>query len=226
MMRIALFIEFEGKKVAVIGGGYVGTTRAKKFSEMGAQVTVFSLNFSEELLKLGEEGKVKLVRKEASELNDELKEFDLVVVAIGDLALNSKFKELSKKYRFLLNLANNAEETEVVVPFEGGKDGIRFAVTTEGKSGVVARKVREIFQKVLENDKTLFVYLNAMEHLKKFMKQKEIPVNARMRIYSILGSSSELMEIAEKGDIEEAKKFVERIAEEKAKDFRGVEDGF
>lgn len=225
-MRIALFIEFEGKKVAVIGGGYVGTTRAKKFSEMGAKVTVFSLDFSEELLKMSREGKIILVKKEASELDEELKGFDLVVVAIGDKDLNGKFKELSKKYRFLLNLANDAEETEVVVPFEGGKNGIRFAVTTEGKSGVVARKVRDLFQNVLENDRTLFVYLNAMEHLKKFMKQKEIPVNARMKIYTIVGSSSELMKIAESGDLEEAKKFVEMIAQEKAKELGGIKDGF
>lgn len=225
-MRVALFIEFEDKKVAVIGGGYVGTTRAKKFLETGAKVTVFSLNFSDELLRLGEEGKVNLVKKEAAELDEELKDFDLVVVAIGDKGLNKKFVDLSKKYRFLLNLANSAEETEVVVPFEGGKNGIRFAVTTEGRSGVVARKVREIFQQVLENDKTIFVYLNAMEHLKKFMKQKDIPVNARMKIYSIVGSSSELWKIAETGKLEEAKKFVEKIAENKALEFRGVENGF
>lgn len=225
-MRIALFIDFQGKKVAVIGGGYVGTTRAKKFAEVGAEVTVFSLNFSEELLKMAEEGKVKLLKREASELNEELSEFDLVVVAIGDKNLNEKFKELSRKYRFLLNLANSAEDTEVVVPFEGGKDGIRFAVTTEGKSGVVARKVREMFQNLLEKDKSLFVYLNAMEHLKKFMKEKEIPVNARMKIYSIAGSSEELMKIAEKGDLEGAMRFVEKLALEKAEELRGVEDGF
>ncbi len=225
-MRIPLFIEFEGKKVAVVGGGYVGTVRAKKFAEVGAEVTVFSLNFSEELLRLGREGKVRLVEKEASELGEELKEFNLVVLAIGDKSLNSKFKELSRKYRFLLNLANSAEETEVVVPFEGGKDGIRFAVTTEGKSGVVARKVRELFQSVLERDETLFVYLSAMEHLKKYMKEKEFPVNVRMKIYSILGSSQELMKIAESRDLAGAMKFVETVAEEKAKELKGVEDGF
>lgn len=225
-MRIPLFIEFEGKKVAVVGGGYVGTVRAKKFAEVGAEVTVFSLNFSEELLRLGREGKVRLVEKEASELGEELKEFDLVVLAIGDKSLNSKFKELSRKYRFLLNLANSAEETEVVVPFEGGKDGIRFAVTTEGKSGLVARKVRELFQSVLERDETLFVYLSAMEHLKKYMKEKEFPVNVRMKIYSILGSSQELMRIAESRDLAGAMKFVETVAEEKAKELKGVEDGF
>lgn len=225
-MRVALFIEFEGKKVAVIGGGYVGTARAKKFSEVGANVTVFSLDFSEELLKLAEENKVKLVRKEAFELDEELKDSDLVIVAIGDQKLNARFKELSRKYRFLLNLANNAEETEVVVPFEGGNNGIRFAVTTEGKSGIVARKVREIFQSVLEKDKTIYVYLSAMEHLKKFMKQKDIPVNTRMKIYSIVGSSSELMRIAELGDIEKAKRFVEKIAEEKVEELKGVKDGF
>ncbi|MCX8172103.1 MAG: bifunctional precorrin-2 dehydrogenase/sirohydrochlorin ferrochelatase [Archaeoglobaceae archaeon] len=225
-MRIALFIEFEGKKVAIIGGGYVGTMRAKKFIDAGAEVTVFSLDFSDELLKLGENGKVKLVKKEASQLESELASFDLVVVAIGDRGLNRKFSELSKKYGFLLNLANSAEETEVVVPFEGGKDGLRFAVTTEGKSGVVARKVRDKFQNLLENDKTLFIYLNAMEHLKKFMKQKEIPISVRMKIYNIVGSSPELMRIAESGDMEGAKKFVERVAEKKAKELECVGDGF
>jgi len=65
-----------------------------------------------------------------------------------------------------------------------------------------------------------------MEHLKKFMKEKEIPVNARMKIYSIAGSSEELIKIAEKGDLEGAMRFVEKLALEKAEELRGVEDGF
>lgn len=225
-MRIPLYIEFQGKKVAVIGGGNVGTLRAKKFLEVGAEVTVFSLNFSEELKNLEKERKIKLVEKKVEDLGDELSEFDLVVVAIGDKTQNYRFKELAKKHKFLLNLANDANDTEVVVPFEGGKDGIRFAVTTEGKSGVVARMVRDKFQQLLEEDKTIFTYLIAMDHLKKFMKSREIPINIRMRVYSIAGSSKELLILSESGNIEEAKKFVEKIAEEEMKKGGNLESGF
>lgn len=213
-MRIPLFIEFQGKKVAVIGGGNVGTLRTKKFLEVGADVTVFSLNFSEELKKLEREGKIKLVERKVEDIGDELSEFDLVVVAIGERSQNPRFQKLAKKHRFLLNLANDANDTEVVVPFEGGKNGIRFAVTTEGKSGVVARMVRDKFQQILDSDRAIFTYLTAMEHLKKFMKSHQIPINVRMRVYAIAGSSKELFRLSEQGKVEDAKKFVEKLAEE------------
>jgi len=216
-MRIPLFIEFSGKKVAVIGGGNVGTSRAKKFLEVGAEVTVFSLEFSEELRDLEKRGLIRLVEKRVEDIGDELSVFDLVIVAIGDKGFNEKFRELAKKHKFLLNLANDASETEVVVPFEGGKDGIRFAVTTEGKSGVVARFVRDKFQDLLEKDKTIFAYLSVMDHLKKYMKQTGIPINVRMRVYSIAAASEEILRLSEEGKIEEAKKLLERIANEEMK---------
>uniref|UniRef100_A0A7J2TFV7 precorrin-2 dehydrogenase n=1 Tax=Archaeoglobus fulgidus TaxID=2234 RepID=A0A7J2TFV7_ARCFL len=213
-MRIPLFIEFSGKKVAVIGGGNVGTSRAKRFLEVGAKVTVFSLEFSDELKDLWRKGLVELVERRVEEIGEELSEFDLVVVAIGEKKFNEKFKELSRKHKFLLNLANDANDTEVVVPFEGGKDGIRFAVTTEGKSGVVARFVRDKFQDLLEKDETIFTYLSAMDHLKKYMKQRGIPIDVRMRVYSIAAANREILKLSSEGKVEEAKRLLERIAEE------------
>ena len=51
-MRIPLYIEFDNKNVLIIGGGGVGTGRAKKFLKAGAKVLVLSMDFSEELKKL------------------------------------------------------------------------------------------------------------------------------------------------------------------------------
>ncbi|MCS7118711.1 MAG: bifunctional precorrin-2 dehydrogenase/sirohydrochlorin ferrochelatase [Archaeoglobaceae archaeon] len=225
-MRIPLFIEFSGKRVAIIGGGNVGTLRAKKFLRVGADVTIFSLEFSDELKKLEEEGKIRLIKRSVEKIGEELSEFDLVVVAIGDKNFNRKFIELSKKHRFLLNLANDAEKTEVVVPFEGGKDGIRFAVTTEGKSGVVARIVRDKFQTLLEKDGTIFTYLSAMEYLKKYMKSREIPINVRMRVYAIASSYKDLIRLSEEGKIEEAKRLLEKIVEEEVRKGEVRNSGF
>ncbi len=221
-MRIPLYIDFSDKNVIIIGGGSVGTTRAKKFVRAGANVTVYSEKFTEDLLNLSREGKIKLVKTDVRNLNLEevIKGAHLIVVAIGDKNYNDKILNLAKNYKTLVNLANDADRTEVVVPFEGGRDGIRFAVTTEGKSGIVAREVRDRFQHILENDIETIHFLKAMDYVKRYMKSKDIPVNLRLQLYSIIGSDEEFRRLAMKGKIDEAIKRAEVIIED-YKNLRG-----
>ena len=226
-MRIPLYIEFNNKKVLVIGGGMVGTSRAKKFLEYGAKVFVLSREFSEELLNLSKNGKVKLIEDDA--LNCDLLEkivpdYDLVVVAIADTSINDFIKNISKKHRVLVNLANNAKETEVVVPFEGGYKGIRFAVTTEGKSGVVARRVRDTFQKLLEKDEETIFFLKAMDHLKQYMKANNVPINLRMKLYFVISSDQDFRKLIREERVDEARKLAERLVKEYMSGKRKIED--
>ncbi|WP_202318675.1 precorrin-2 dehydrogenase/sirohydrochlorin ferrochelatase family protein [Archaeoglobus neptunius] len=226
-MRIPLYIEFQGKRVAVIGGGGVGTLRAKKFIEAGAEVSVFSQDFSSELLKLSEEGKVELVRASVESMDFEklASNFHLIVVAIGSKDFNERVIEAAEKHKAMVNLANDAKMTEVVVPFEGGKNGVRFAVTTEGKSGVVARKVRDKFQRVLDEEEELFYFLNAMDHLKSYMKKRNVPVNLRMKLYSIVSSDVRFVELVKQEKVDEARKLAEEIVEEYVSGKKKAENG-
>ena len=216
-MRIPLYIEFNNKDVLIIGGGGVGTARAKKFIEAGAKVKVLSLEFSDELKKLANEGKVSLIKGDVfNEKNLEklIAESNLVVVAIPDRRINDIVEKIAKKYKTLINLANDAERTEVVVPFEGEVDGIRFAVTTEGKSGIVARKVKDLFLKVLKEDEEILPFLKAMEHLKKFMKSSNVPIQMRMKLYFVISSDPEFRELIKKGEVDKARSLAERLVYE------------
>ncbi len=226
-MRIPLYIEFEGKRVLVIGGGGVGTVRAKKFIDAGAKVKVLSLEFSDELKKLAEQGKVELIKGDAFDekmLEELIAESDMVVVAIPNLKINDIVERLAKKHKTLVNLANDAERTEVVVPFEGEVEGIRFAVTTEGKSGIVARKVKETFQKILEEDEETLFFLKAMEHLKKFMKSHNIPVQMRMKLYFVISSDPEFRRLVKDGEVDEARKFAEKLVHEYVSGKRKIDE--
>lgn len=226
-MRIPLYIEFSGKKVLVIGGGMVGTSRAKKFLNYGANVFVLSKEFSDELLTLSKEGKVNLITGDAFNLKfleKIIPDYDLVVVAIADTSINKYVMDISKKHRILVNLANNAKDTEVVVPFEGEHKGIRFAVTTEGKSGVVARKVRDTFQKILEEDEETIFFLNAMDHLKRYMKANNVPVNLRMKLYFIVSSDKEFRRLISEEKVDEARVFAEKLVNEYVSGKRKIED--
>ncbi len=222
-MRIPLYIDFKGKNVLIIGGGGVGTSRARKFRETGANVRVLSLNFSEELENMD----VELVTGDARNsdfLEEHVKWCDLVTVAIPDVEVNDTVIELARKHRALVNLANDSERTEVVVPFEGEIEGIRFAVTTEGKSGIVARVVRDRIAEMLENDEETINLLRAMDFLKRYMKENEIPVDVRMKMYFAISSDDSFKKLVKEGKIREAKDFALRYLNEYLEGRREIGD--
>jgi precorrin-2 dehydrogenase/sirohydrochlorin ferrochelatase len=216
-MRVPIYVEFEGKNVLVIGGGGVGTFRAKKFLNAGASVKVLSLDFSEELKNLQKDGKVELIMgdvRDIEKLERLIEESDLVVVALPFTDYNDTIVEIAKRYKTLVNLANDAKKTEVVIPFEGEFEGIRFAVTTEGKSGIVARRVKDIFLKALEEDEDVVFFLKAMDHLKKYMKSKNVPIQLRMKLYFAVSDDEQFRKLVREGDVESAKKWAEKLVEE------------
>jgi precorrin-2 dehydrogenase/sirohydrochlorin ferrochelatase len=216
-MRIPLYIEFKGKNVLTIGGGGVGTVRAKKFYEAGANVKVISLDFSDELKELAKRGEIELIEGDAFRedvLEPLIAWSNLVVVAIGNLEINDLVEKLARKYKVLVNLANDANRTEVVVPFEGEVEGIRYAVTTEGKSGVVARKVRDEFHRILEADEETIYFLKAMEHLKKYMKSINVPVQLRMKLYFVISANEKFRELIKEENIDKARSFAEKLVNE------------
>ncbi len=223
-MRIPLYIEFENKNVLVIGGGGVGTSRARKFMEAGANVRVFSLEFSQELKNMD----VELVSGDASDiatLEEHIKWCDLVTVAIPDPKLNDTVIELAKKHKALVNLANDAERTEVVVPFEGEIEGIKFAVTTEGKSGIVARIVRDRIAEMLGSDDETLNLLKAMDFLKRYMKENKIPVNIRMKMYFAISSDKEFRKLVKDGKVDEAKEYALRFLDDLVSGKKEIDDG-
>ncbi len=216
-MRIPIYVEFEGKNVLVIGGGGVGTFRAKKFLKAGAKVKVLSLDFSDELKRLERENSLKLIRgdvRDLEKLEELIKNSDLVVVAIPFTDLNDEILRIAKRYKTLVNLANDASKTEVVIPFEGEFEGIRFAVTTEGKSGIVARKVKDLFLKALEEDEDVVSFLRAMDHLKRYMKSRGIPIQTRMKLYFAVSSDEKFRELVRRGEVESAKRWAEKLVED------------
>ncbi len=222
-----LYIEFKDLKVLVIGGGGVGTSRAKKFLSAGAEVRVLSLAFSGELEELKRDDRLTLVEGNASEtgvLEKHVKWCDLITVAIGNLAINVPIIEVAKVHRKLVNLANDAKNTQVVVPFEGAVRGIRFAVTTEGGSGIVARRARDGIEALLKGDTLLTAQLEAMSHLKRYMKGTNIPVDLRMKLYFAVFGEQRFQKLLKEEKVEEAKAMAEKLVADFSSGKRELKD--
>ncbi len=203
-MRVPLLIEMNDKNVLVIGGGGEGVNRARKFSQAKAKVKVLSLEFDP---KLKEIKGIDLVHGDARDdkLVEELVSWsDLVVVALSSTELNNKIVEFAKKHGTLYNLANDADATEVVVPFEGNVDGIRIALTSEGKSGLVVRDMLKEVKGCLTTRRDLFNLLNIMHEIKLYLKKKGIPSLRRIEIYKKVYSDQYFQDLSSRGKTEEA----------------------
>ncbi len=206
----------------MVGGGRVGTRRALKFLDAGATVTVASLDFSSELLERSGEPRLRLVRIDVSSDHDVLRRLveqsDLVVVATSSPDLNKHVFELAHEAGKLVNDATDAGRTDVIVPFEAEINGIRVAVTTEGRSGVVARLALSRIQEFLKRDVELATMLEAMCRAKKYMKEKIREPWRRIPLYFEIERDEVFRKHAVMGDVEaawsRAKEIIDQHVEE------------
>ncbi|MGC9153166.1 MAG: precorrin-2 dehydrogenase/sirohydrochlorin ferrochelatase family protein [Vulcanisaeta sp.] len=206
-MRVPLFIEFEGRNVLVVGGGGVGTRRALKFLMAGAHVRVLSLEFSSDLVRHAEQGRLELVKGDAKDvelLRKNIEWADLVVIATNDPLINENVRRLCREMRKFFNDATNAEETEVVVPFEGEINGIRVAVTTEGLSGIVARRTLSKIMDVLREDRELMNMAIVWYAVKSRLKEVVKDTRKRLSLYMELDSDDKFNDLARRGLVDDA----------------------
>ncbi len=212
-MRVPLFIEFSGRNVLVIGGGEVGTKRARKFLEAGANVVVLSKEFSQELRHLASQGKIMLVPIDLTEpdsipaLSFWIVWADLVIYTVPDDKLAMIVRSLCKIHRRLLNDATSAERTDVVIPMESRVDNIRIVVTTEGRSSILAKMVLSELSRYIENNNELKNYARAWFSVKDFLKKNIPDRKLRMRIYYELSSDPVFNDLARRSP-EEALQYV------------------
>jgi precorrin-2 dehydrogenase/sirohydrochlorin ferrochelatase len=214
-MRIPMFIEMNGFRVLVVGGGEEGTKKARRFSEHGAEVRVMSMDFTDQLLEMERSGRVKLIRGDACDRNlleKLIEESDLVVYTIGDRPdIERAVEEIAKRKRKLLNLATDADRTQVVMPIEERAGDIRIAVTSEGKSTLVVKEAAERVANFLREQRDIMAMLEVMGHLKKYMKERKIPFDKRMEVYRSAFRDEKLRELA-LTDINRAIKYAESLA--------------
>jgi precorrin-2 dehydrogenase/sirohydrochlorin ferrochelatase len=184
-MRIPLYIEFRDKNILIIGGGSVGLRRAKRFLEAGAQVTVYSLSFMDGFMELGNVNLVKGDVKDIEKIRGLISNSDLVVVALPTKKYNELICKLAKDHHVLLNLANDSENTEVLVPLERSIDNIRITVTSEGRSVLLAREVMRMINECIDPREVRKVE-DIMTGIRSYIMERYKDHRIRSRIYQIL----------------------------------------
>jgi siroheme synthase-like protein len=140
-----VFLNLHGKKCVVVGGGRVALRKAKTLLDCGADITVISPRPHAEMPKLFKSKAIQLVRRNYRP--GDLRGATLSIAATHVKKINRKVAEESKKNGILVNVVDDAELSDVIIPSSFRRGDLSVAVSTSGMSPALAKKIRTKLEK-------------------------------------------------------------------------------
>jgi len=142
-----IFLDIEGKKCVVVGGGQVALRKVRALLDHGARVEVISPDLCPGLSRMFKQGKVHAVRRDYAE--GDLAGAVIVVAATNDNDLNAKVAEEARARGVLINAVDDPQHCDFIVPSHLRHGDVTIAISTGGRSPALARKIRTELEKDL-----------------------------------------------------------------------------
>ncbi len=205
MDYLPLFFDFRARSCLIVGGGEIAYRKAELLHQAGARITVVAPDISSELLTLLETGRHIKIERVFGE--NDLQEVSLVVCATDDRELNEEVSRLAQKQSIPVNVVDNIELSTVIFPAIVDRSPVIIAVSTGGKSPVLARKIREMLETLMPAGiARLAVFLG--EQRQRLKQRFPNPDNRRRVTETFLTSPGE--ELAIQGNFDAALEYLEK----------------
>jgi precorrin-2 dehydrogenase/sirohydrochlorin ferrochelatase len=147
------FLKLENLRVLLVGGGNVGLEKLTAIlrSSPATAVTIVSLSFLPELRTLAASyPRLQLI--ERGWLETDLDAADIVFAATDDPALHRRIKAAARTRRLLVNVADTPDLCDFYLSSVVQKGQLKVAISTNGKSPTVAKRVRAMLEEVLPDE--------------------------------------------------------------------------
>mgnify|MGYP002332507205 CR=1 FL=1 len=156
-----VFLKVSKLNVMIIGGGTVGFEKLSFLlkSSPNANVVVAAKEFSKDIIALAKVHKIPLMwRPYTSNL---LHKQHMVIAATNDLDVNKEIHYDAKQKQLLVNVADTPDLCDFYLGGIVTKGNVKVAISTNGKSPTMAKRLRQFFEEVIpENVDDLVENLN------------------------------------------------------------------
>lgn len=190
MAYFPLYIDIEGKRCIVVGGGRIATGKIRQLLEFGAAVTVIAPEVTEEIRELAETGQIILEQravfpeKETESGENVLKDSALVVAATNQEAVNVKVSRLCKEMHIPVNVVDVKELCTFFFPAIVKREDVVVAVSTSGTSPALAAKLRRELEAAVPEE-----YGRAAEVMgayREYIKERVPDIRDRKKVFEAL----------------------------------------
>ncbi|MBI3519225.1 MAG: TSUP family transporter [Bacteroidetes bacterium] len=142
-----VFLKLENFRVLIVGGGKVGLEKVTAIinNSPATKITLVATHVSEEI-KAFQTNYANMVIHQRSFKETDLNDIDLVIVAINNKETSLEIKQLAQQKHILANVADTPEQCDFYLGSIVQKGHVKIAVSTNGKSPTLAKRIRETFE--------------------------------------------------------------------------------
>ncbi len=136
-----IFLNLQGKRCLVVGGGAVATRKVQGLLEAGAVVTVVSSTLTEALAALVRDGAIQ--HEARAFRDDDVRECALVIGATDQPAVNEAVYAASQRQGVWVNIVDVPEACDFIAPAVVRRGALQIAISTSGHSPTLAKRIRQ-----------------------------------------------------------------------------------
>ncbi|MFZ9660105.1 MAG: precorrin-2 dehydrogenase/sirohydrochlorin ferrochelatase family protein [Arcobacteraceae bacterium] len=150
MKYFPLYLKMDKIKVLIVGGGYIATEKLEKILDFTTDITIISPFICSEAQEYIAHNNLSFcVRKYEK---DDIKEFDLIVIAVDDLLLQKDIFDECKLYNKLCNSVDSVDYCNFIFPAYIKKGGLTVSISTSGKSPAIAKHIKSYLAKKIPDE--------------------------------------------------------------------------
>lgn len=149
------FINFENKKVLLVGGGNIATRKLKVLLDFTSNVTIISRSFCDEISDLIQNHKLNALKRAYKE--GEVLNFDIAIIAIDNIPLQEKIVEETKDKKILCNYADLPQFCDFSFGAYLKKDDLIISISTNGGAPSIITQMKIWLDKKIPNSLIEFI---------------------------------------------------------------------
>jgi precorrin-2 dehydrogenase/sirohydrochlorin ferrochelatase len=136
-----IFLEMNGRRCVVIGGGAVAERKIAGLLEAGAKVAVISFDITDTIARWSKEKLISFVARRYR--TGDLAGFQLAFAATDDPEVNTAVYNDGRQCGVWVNSADDPTHCDFILPSVLRRGNLTVAVSTSGTSPALARTIRE-----------------------------------------------------------------------------------
>lgn len=175
-----IFVKPDQIHILLVGGGPIGLEKFQAIIQNNdkAHITVVATEICHEFKIIMTKHK-HIVFEERDFVESDLDEKHLVMLATNNHELNDQIRALASSRHILLNAADKPELCDFYLGSIVKKGNLKIAISTNGKSPTIAKRVKEFLQEMLpeEIDETLELMSQLRDQLKGDFQAKVSALN-------------------------------------------------
>ncbi|WHH59211.1 bifunctional precorrin-2 dehydrogenase/sirohydrochlorin ferrochelatase [Petroclostridium sp. X23] len=158
-----IFINIQGRKCVVVGGGKVACRKIKALCQYGADIEVVSPWFTDEIEQLSLKGMVTLKRK--SYTSDDLGNAFIVFAETDSKEINAAVAKDAHKMNILLNCGDDVPNSSFISPAVYQDGDLSIAISTGGAFPKLTQRIKKQLEK--QYDGRYSAILNCLGQLRQ-----------------------------------------------------------